>query len=243
MAGFGRYILSADSRSFLSRRSCLLKISQNIRQNTTTQPEKIEIPPKPKRPQPTFLLYLQTIRPKLIEANPDIKVTEIIHKASKEWNNMDQTVKDGFKNQYSQNYKQYLQNLKEYQESLTDKQKEFLEKQKKKAKDKAVATNIKQKMDLFQKPKRPQNAFLLFLESKRKIEQPRDKLKDWVCDATKIWKTLPTEQKEHYFGQASKLMVDYKEELVKWEQNMVNLGHPDIIRRSRPQKTKEQQKS
>lgn len=243
MAGFGRYILSADLKSFLSRRSCLSKISQNVRQKATKELDEVELPPKPKKPQPSFLLYLKSIRPQLIEQNPDITVTEIVRKASKDWNTMDLAVKEGYKTQYNKSYEQYLQNLQNYKESLTDKQKEFLEKQKIKSKEKAVATNVKQKMDLFQKPKRPVNAFLLFVNAKRKAEPPQDKHKEWLCDTTKLWKNMPSDQKEHYIGEATKLMVNYKEELSKWEQNMVNLGHPDVVRRTRLQKTKVQQES
>lgn len=243
MAGFGKYILSVDSRNFLNRRCCLLKFPQNIRGNVTKQTEEVELPEKPKKPVPTFLLYLQSIRPKLLEENPDIKVTEIIRRASKEWNNIDPTVKNDFKTRYSHSYQQYLENLKQYNESLTDKQREHLDELKRKSKEKAIATNIKRKMDLFQKPKRPQNAFLLFLESKRKIDKPSMELKTWVCDATKIWKKMSTEQKENYTDQASKLMKQYKEDLFKWEQNMVNLGHPDIVRRRSLEKTKEQKES
>ncbi|XP_076654774.1 mitochondrial transcription factor A [Halictus rubicundus] len=243
MAGFGRCILSADTRNLLSRRSCLLKISQSFRQSTIKQTEQVDLPTKPKRPQPSFLLFLQSIRPKLMEENPDMKAMEVVRKASTDWNNMDPAVKETYKNQYSQKYEEYLENLKQYKESLTDQQKELLAEQKKKSKEKTDAMNIKRKMDLFQKPKKPQNAFLLFLDSKRKIDNPRENLKSWVCDTTEKWKKMSNEQKERFYSESSKLMEQYKEDLIKWEQNMINLGHPDIVRRSSLQKAKVEEES
>lgn len=77
-----------------------------------------------------------------------MKTTEVIRKASKEWNNMDPAVKENYKNQYSQQYEQYLKDLKEYEESLTDQQKELLTEQKKKYKEKLVAMNIKRVINM-----------------------------------------------------------------------------------------------
>nr|XP_033327981.1 transcription factor A, mitochondrial [Megalopta genalis] len=233
MAGFGRFILSVDSRSFLCARNCLVKISQNKSKYAKVQGREVELPPKPKKPLTTFLIYLRTIRSKLREENSDQKMSEVVKEASKDWANLDPALKKDFEAQYEQNYKKYILDMKHYQESLTDEHKLLLQNQKQKSLEKSTLLDIKRKMESFNKPRRPINAFLMYLHSKRHVKTADISLKEWLSITTNEWTKLPDAERHVYVNEAKKLMDQYKENLMKWEEDMISLGQVDIIRRKK----------
>lgn len=44
------------------------------------------------------------------------------------------------------------------------------------------------------------------------------------------WKELSNEEKEPYVDQAVHLLARYKIDLEKWEMEMIQSGHPDVVR-------------
>ncbi|KOC65926.1 FACT complex subunit SSRP1, partial [Habropoda laboriosa] len=70
-------------------------------------------PPKPKRPEASFFLYIKYVKPKLTVENPHIKYSDVIKRASKEWAELDPVEKQRYQMQYSKNYEIYIQQLKE----------------------------------------------------------------------------------------------------------------------------------
>lgn len=62
-----------------------------------------------------------------MQENPDLKTTQIIKKASKEWAQLEPAQKEYFKNEYICKYQTYLQQLKEFEDSLTTEEKQILQ--------------------------------------------------------------------------------------------------------------------
>lgn len=52
-----------------------------------------------------------------------------------------------------------------------------------------------------------------------------------VSEVTKKWNDMSHVEKNKYIVQAATLMEQYKEDIDKWEKEMISLGHPDIVRR------------
>ncbi|XP_078045271.1 mitochondrial transcription factor A [Augochlora pura] len=231
MAGLGRFIPSVNPRSFLYPRNCFVKISQINSKPAEPEEPTVQLPNKPKKPLTSFLLFTSTVRSKLLKTNPEIKPYEIIKIASQEWANLDPAVKENFKHQYDESYKQYAVDIKQYNESLTDQQKLLLIELKEKSKQKSASMDMKRKKISFEKPRKPRNAFLIYLQHQRSNKNPDVLLKDWVSGVTKRWSTMTNEEKQVYINEATMLMDKYKKDIVSWERNMVSLGHPEMLRR------------
>lgn len=116
-------------------RSYLLNVYQNAPRNALKYLHESAFPPKPKKPQTAFLLYLNHVRSKFIQENPSIRAPEIVKKASEKWAELDPMEKEDFRKQYNQNYEVYVQELKAYNDSLTDEQKQLIQKNKEKSKE------------------------------------------------------------------------------------------------------------
>lgn len=44
------------------------------------------------------------------------------------------------------------------------------------------------------------------------------------------WKELSEAEKESYITEATQLMTQYHKDLEKWEMEMIQSGHPDVVR-------------
>ncbi|XP_076232098.1 mitochondrial transcription factor A isoform X2 [Calliopsis andreniformis] len=119
MAGCGKLIFSLDLGNFLHGRNYLLNICQSI-SKTATQDVNFT---KPKRPLSTFLLYVRSARPRIVQENPNMKPAEVIKRASEEWAKLEPIQKEDFKKQYCSNYEIYIQQLKEFESCLPEDEK------------------------------------------------------------------------------------------------------------------------
>ncbi|CAK9812987.1 Transcription factor A, mitochondrial [Anthophora quadrimaculata] len=230
MAGFGRFIFFLYSENMLYTRSCSLNFYQNMSKNALKSIKETVFPPRPKKPEACFLLYIRSVKSKFIEENPHIKYTDIIKRASKEWAELDPIEKQSYQMQYSKNYETYMQQLKEYNDSITSEQKQLWEEKLNEYKQSNKHANNKQKCKTFGKPKKPSGAFLLYLSLKKNERDLSIPFKSWMTSITETWNTLSDAEKEVYRKQAAKLMEQYTKDLEEWETKMIHLGHPDIVR-------------
>lgn len=93
--------------------------------------EQAIFPSKPKKPEAPFLIFVRHVKPRIIEKAPDLKYSEVLHRASNEWTKLDFAEKENFINEYNRNFKIYTEKLKEYTNSLTKEQKQLWEQKKK----------------------------------------------------------------------------------------------------------------
>ncbi|XP_043254502.1 transcription factor A, mitochondrial [Colletes gigas] len=231
MARFGRLIHSIEIGNFLSTRNYLLSCNRNLSKNVLKCSQEDTIPIKPKKPESPFLLYIRSIKPKFMGKDDTVPYKEFLPVAAKEWANLNPNEKEFFKRQYKTNYEIYVQELKEYEHSLTTEQKQLLVNQKIKEKNHKTKLENKQKQETFGKPKRPLNAFMLYIAS-RKHEKTSDiTYTQWVSLLTKHWHNMTDVEKESYFIEAKQLKTKHIEDLQNWESDMLDLGHTDIVRR------------
>ncbi|XP_076232096.1 mitochondrial transcription factor A isoform X1 [Calliopsis andreniformis] len=204
MAGCGKLIFSLDLGNFLHGRNYLLNICQSI-SKTATQDVNFT---KPKRPLSTFLLYVRSARPRIVQENPNMKPAEVIKRASEEWAKLEPIQKEDFKKQYCSNYEIYIQQLKEFESCLPEDEK-IKQKQSSKSKSNCLG-----------KPTKPTNAFLLYVNSKRTEKGPTIPFKEWLRVKALSWKNMTTTEKEPYVSKAKELMKQYQQDLDLWERKM-----------------------
>ncbi|KZC07841.1 PREDICTED: transcription factor A, mitochondrial-like [Dufourea novaeangliae] len=227
MAGFGRFKLYIDSGNFLRVRSCLGKFYQNALKYTT---KENELPPKPKRPVSCFIMYLNSVRSKLKEENPDLKAIHLAQKASQAWAQLNPNYKEHLRNEYIQNYETYVVKVKEYENSLTEEQKKLLKESKTRYKLANRGLDVKEKLKTFQKPKRPMTSFFIYVKSKQNERKPNITQRVWMKDVAEQWYAMSDIERAKYNTEASGLKKQYNQELLKWEKEMIELGHLDIVR-------------
>lgn len=119
-------------------RNYLLSFTQSFSRSALKCAKEDIFAYKPKKPETAFLLYIKSVRPKFVGEHPDIKASEIVKKASKEWAKLDPIQKEDFKKVYHQNYELYVQQLKEYENSLTEEQRQLLKERKKRHQDSSI---------------------------------------------------------------------------------------------------------
>ncbi|EZA60716.1 Transcription factor A, mitochondrial [Ooceraea biroi] len=120
----------------------------------------------------------------------------------------------------------------EYENSITSDQKMLVKEELRKKELAWEKNQIKQKLVALGKPKRPLNAFYLFVQSKRVTKDPLTPQKDWMSKISKEWKDMTMDAKNKYVTEATKLFENYKVDVKKWEQDMIQAGHHDLLKPS-----------
>ncbi|XP_033304835.1 transcription factor A, mitochondrial-like isoform X1 [Bombus bifarius] len=230
MVYFGRFIFLMRSDNLLRTRNCLLNLYQNASKSTLNRLKDTILPPKPKKPEPPFLLYVKHVKPKFLKETPDMRYSLILKRASKEWAELDFTKKECFIDQYHTNFEVYKNELKEYNDSLTDEQRQLWKKKKKEYEKNNSNVGNKRKHEMLGKPKKPPNAYFCYISSKKNNKNPDMTSKEWVKLLSTSWKELSEAEKESYITEATQLQTQYYKDLEKWEMEMIQSGHIDVVR-------------
>lgn len=91
--------------------------------------EKDILPPKPKKPLNTFMLYFLSVKDKFHKEYPNYTHKEILKKVAEQWSQVDSTVKQNLQKQYMEQSSVYKQKLLEYKNSITDDQQILVQKE------------------------------------------------------------------------------------------------------------------
>lgn len=219
-----------QATNLLRIRNCSINFYQNASKNVLKSIKENIFPPKPRKPQTAFLLYLKEARSKFAKEDPSLKQTEIVRKASKKWAELDPIEKERYQKEYNENYETYIQELQQYNNSITAEQKQLWEEKKKEHSKNMKDLDLKRKNEAFGKPKRPASAFLSYLVEKKSEKDPNISFRDWLKSVTKTWNEMSNAEKKSYVDQATESMVQYRKDLYEWEIKMISLGHNDIVR-------------
>ena len=173
-------------------------------------------PGEPKKPQTVYLLWLNTEgREKVKQENPGISFTEVTRKAGELWAGIDKETKEQFeekakaaKEKFDKDYKKW------YEEGGEEAIKEAQGKGLKKKGWKAL-----EKTRLPGQPKKPQSAYLLWLNSEREMikeENPGISFTEVTRKAGEIWNSIDKETKEQFEEKARTAMEKYKKVYKQW---------------------------
>lgn len=81
------------------------------------------------------------------------------------------------------------------------------------------------------RPKKPASGFLRFLtEQFKNFETGKSNYREFQSKIAADWSQLPEEKKKIYNDACRQELVQYKQELAKWEMKMIRLGHTDLVR-------------
>ncbi|KAM5140287.1 transcription factor A, mitochondrial isoform 2-T2 [Callospermophilus lateralis] len=96
----------------------------------------------------------------------------------------------------------------------------------------------KKELTMLGKPKRPRSAYNIFVsESFQEVKDGSSQAKLKYVNET--WKNLPSSQKQVYIQLAKDDKIRYDNEMKSWEEQMIEVGRSDLIRRKMKNQTKD----
>ncbi|XP_033963819.1 transcription factor A, mitochondrial [Pseudochaenichthys georgianus] len=183
----------------------------------------------PKKPENGYLRFVVQQRPDITRHFPGIKPVEIIKKVAGQWRMLTAEQKKPFDEAAQRARQQFKVDLQRYQALLTADQFQQETQEKKQRLAKRRSTIRKKELNTLGKPKRnriPVNIFVSEHYAEGRGLTPQDKLKSLVQD----WRVLPLHQKQIYTQLAQDDKIRYNNEIRLWEEHMVEIGRPDLVR-------------
>ncbi|BFZ03106.1 hypothetical protein BsWGS_06145 [Bradybaena similaris] len=163
---------------------------------------------KPKMPANVFVTFVLQVAEDLKKKNPDIKQTELFKQASLMWQELDPEEKSRLAVERRELYDKYKEDMKTYLDNMTPEQ--IQEEELKK--ERRTARRLKSLKKQLGTPKKPLGSFSYFLSEHypERSGEPAAKYKQKSRESSK----------------------QYKEDIIKWEKEMIALGRFDLVRKS-----------
>uniref|UniRef100_A0A8C3YVE0 Transcription factor A, mitochondrial n=1 Tax=Catagonus wagneri TaxID=51154 RepID=A0A8C3YVE0_9CETA len=185
----------------------------------------------PKKPMTSYVRFSKEQLPIFKAQNPDAKNSELIKKIAELWRELPDSEKKIYEDAYRADWQAYKEERSRIQEQLTPSQIISLEKEIMQKRLKKKALIKKRELTMLGKPKRPRSAYNIFIAER--FQEAKDgpsqvKLKT----IHENWKNLSNPQKQVYIQLAEDDKVRYYNEMKSWEEQMVEVGRSDLIRRS-----------
>ncbi|KAJ5078047.1 transcription factor a [Anaeramoeba ignava] len=178
---------------------------------------KLERPKKARNP---FLLFAADKRAKVMKENPSIRVGELNHKLAELWKNVSKEKKEKYAKKSQEEKAKYEEEMKIFLEKK--KQMESESDQDDETKGKRFFRKL---LDL-EPPKRPKNAYWLYLESIRGEIADKDKkhkIGDISANMSQKWKNLDPQEKEKFAKKAKKEKEKYLQELKAFNEKKLKM--------------------
>ncbi|XP_055680850.1 transcription factor A, mitochondrial [Lutzomyia longipalpis] len=218
-------------RGLLSAKTTLPLVQNAQNVSSKSAEERLGLPPKPKKPLTPYFRFMKEIRPKILAENNQISMTDVLKNVAKQWATVDDVRRQKYQEEFKKDQAVYLQKMTQYKSKLTDEQKENIQIMKESIAEAKEKREFRKKLRQLGKPKRPQSAFLIFLNDERKKNpQKGAATREWLNEAAAKWTNLPQKTKDTYVQVSTANREKYQEELGKWEKQMVKQGHLDVVR-------------
>nr|KAF6459343.1 transcription factor A, mitochondrial [Rousettus aegyptiacus] len=173
--------------------------------------------------------------------NPDAKNSELIKKIAELWRELPESEKKVYEDAYKADWQAYKEEINRIQEQLTPSQMVSLEKEimQKRLKKKAIIK--KRELTMLGKPKRPRSAYNIFISERfQEAKDGTSQLK--LKTVNESWKNLSSSQKQVYIQLAEDDKIRYYNEIKSWEEQMVEVGRNDLLRRKMKPQAKSTEK-
>ncbi|XP_066098558.1 transcription factor A, mitochondrial [Saccopteryx bilineata] len=192
----------------------------------------------PKKPMSSYVRFSKEKLPIFKAQNPDARNSELIKKIAELWRTLPDSEKKIYEDAYKADWQAYKEEINRIQEQLTPTQRVSLEKELIQKRSKKKSIMKKRELTLLGKPKRPRSAYNIYVAER--FQEAKDgtvqlKLKS----VNESWKNLSNSQKQVYIQLAEDDKNRYYNEIESWEEQMVEVGRNDLLRR----KVKPQAKS
>ncbi|XP_004607685.1 transcription factor A, mitochondrial isoform X2 [Sorex araneus] len=192
----------------------------------------------PKKPMTSYVRFSKEQLPLFKAQNPDAKNSELIRKIAQLWRELPDSDKKVYEDAYRAEWEAYKEEINRIQKQLTPSQIVSLEKEILQKRMKKKALLKKRELTLLGKPKRPRSAYNIFIAERfqdAKESSSQNKLKS----VNENWKNLSSSQKQVYIQRAEDDKVRYYNEIKAWEEQMVEAGRTDLLRRKTKSSAKE----
>ncbi|CAI9177815.1 unnamed protein product [Rangifer tarandus platyrhynchus] len=185
----------------------------------------------PKKPMTSYVRFSKEQLPIFKAQNPDAKNSELIRKIAKLWRELPDSEKKIYEDAYRADWQIYKEEINRIQEQLTPSQMVSLEKEIMQKRLKKKALIKKRELTMLGKPKRPRSAYNIFIAER--FQEARDGTSQVKLKAiNENWKNLSNSQKQVYVQLAEDDKIRYYNEMKSWEEQMMEVGREDLIRRS-----------
>ncbi|XDB65357.1 hypothetical protein AB1E18_018652 [Capra hircus] len=185
----------------------------------------------PKKPMTSYVRFSKEQLPIFKAQNPDAKNSELIKKIAKLWRELPDSEKKIYEDAYRADWQAYKEEMSRVQEQLTPSQIVSLEKEIMQKRLKKKALIKKRELTMLGKPKRPRSAYNIFIAER--FQETRDGTSQVKLKAiNENWKNLSNSQKQVYIQLAKDDKIRYYNEMKSWEEQMMEVGREDLIRRS-----------
>lgn len=172
---------------------------------------------------------MRDIRPKV--EGPDKSLVEVVKIVAKQWNALDEGKKKKYQEEFKKEQVVFNQKMAQYVGKLTNEQKESIREMKVDMAEKKERRQFRKKITDLGKPKRAKSAFLIFLQEETKKKPRGDVPYQEFLNATSTkWNGMTEKAKESYMQASAAENKKYQEALGKWEKQMVQQGHLDVVR-------------
>ncbi|XP_019587471.1 transcription factor A, mitochondrial [Rhinolophus sinicus] len=184
----------------------------------------------PKKPMTSYVRFSKEQLPIFKAQNPDAKNSELIKKIAEIWRELPDAEKKIYEDAYKADWQAYKEEINRIQEQLTPSQLVSLEKEimQKRLKKKAIIK--KRELTMLGKPKRPRSAYNIYISER--FQEAKDGSSQLKLKAVnESWKNLSSSQKQVYIQLAEDDKIRYYNEIKSWEEQMVEVGRNDLLRR------------
>lgn len=162
--------------------------------------------------------------------NPEAKNSELIKKIAEIWRELPESEKKIYEDAYKADWQAYKEELNRIQEQLTPSQKVSLEKEMMQKRLKKKSLLKKRELTLLGKPKRPRSAYNIFI-SECFQGAKHGSAQVGLKSIHESWKNLTSDEKQVYIQLAEDDKARYYSEIKSWEEQMIEVGREDLLRR------------
>ncbi|ELW67206.1 Transcription factor A, mitochondrial [Tupaia chinensis] len=172
----------------------------------------------PKKPMTSYLRFSKEQLPIFKAQDPDAKNSELIRKIAELWRELPESEKKIYEDAYRADWQAYKEEINRIHEQLTPSQVLSLEKEIMQKRLKKKALIKKRELTMLGKPKRPRSAYNIFVSES--FQEAKDA-------SSQVYIQLAKDDK-----------IRYDNEMKSWEEQMIEVGRNDLIRRRMKQQTK-----
>ncbi|XP_073404353.1 transcription factor A, mitochondrial [Dendrobates tinctorius] len=184
----------------------------------------------PKRPLTSYFRFVGQQRPKLVKDYPQAKLPEISKMIALEWKGMSESARKPFVDAAHEEQLKYKDEIRKYKEKLSPLELELLKERKKRRLGKRKHMRHRRELTLLGRPKGPRNAYNIFM-SEHYHDARGSSLTGKMKTLHEDWNRLPHSQKQMYIQLAQDDKIRYENEMKAWEEQMLEIGREDLIRR------------
>ncbi|XP_025410455.1 transcription factor A, mitochondrial [Sipha flava] len=188
----------------------------------------LQLPKRPKKPNPPFFLYLQEKRQEVTEKH-NLSLKDAVRVVSEMWKNVDSENKQKMNEVYNKELEKYKKNVELYKQSLTEDQKNELFRLKYEQIEQRTKRKLKKELKDLGKPRKPLTAYLMFVSEEIK-NHGNVPVQIYMTTIANKWKEMDENTKSKFIKAALQENDKYNNALLDWENKMIKAGRLDLVR-------------